>query len=360
MFNYRTLVDEDVDVISYKVKITTIIFITTYLLYSFVHGVLNGVDDIGLLMINNQVLAYSLFLFILYPMDDDMIERTKYIVIPVAILLSVEVILYSLGILKYSLELHSEVSGGVMRISTTIDAATGSTVVLVMLGVMVLYYSDIIFYFRVSLLIFITISILFLQSIGGILVWSLYILYYFYVNYFKGHTFNYKTKNLILFFGVIFCLYKVDFFQPVMQRYNKLEESNNIGTGRDELLERAMDVYSESSGFGVGLGQTNYDKSLHLTRVKRSYPVGVHNYYMCILAELGFWGLFFLLFYLLSLIKHLNFNNPISFYTLLLFSITFCLEPIFTCSEFTCFAIFILMVSLKKNSIENSILDTIT
>lgn len=348
ILNYKSLVNEEVDVVPYKIRVSTIVFITIYFLYSFIHGILNGVDDLLVLMTNNQAFAYSLILFLLHPMDGDMIERTKYIVIPVAILLSIEVLLFSLGILQYSVDLHSAVYGNVMRISTTIGAATGSAVVLVMLGVMLLYYSGVNIYLRVFVLILNTIAIFLLQSIGGILVWVLYLLYYLYVNYFREYAFDSKIKNIIIFGGVLFCLFRIGTFQPIMERYSQLEEDDNIGTGRSELIERAMTVYSESGGFGVGLGQTNYDKSLRITQVKRAYPIGVHNYYICVLAELGFWGLSFLLIYLFSLIKYINFNNPISFYILLLFSITFCLEPIFSYSEFTCFAIFILMVSIKK------------
>lgn len=348
IFNYKTLIDDNEVVIPYKARISTIIFIVIYLLYSLTHGILNGIDNLLVLMTNNQVFVYSLLVFILHPMDADMIERTKYIVIPVAIILSIEVLLYSLGILNYSLDLHSEASEGVMRISTTIDAATGSAIVFVMLGVMILYYSDIKLYIRLSVLILITVSIFFLQSIGSVLVWLGYILYYFYVNYLKEQTLSYKIKSLLLGGILIFCFFKTDVYQPILGRYNELEKNDNIGTGRGALVEKAMNIFFESGGFGVGLGQTNYDKSLHIINVKRSHPIGVHNYYICILAELGFWGLFFLLTYLISLIRHINFSNPISFYILLLFGITFCLEPIFLSAEFTMFVVFMLMVSMKK------------
>lgn len=350
--NYKSQIEEGETIIPYKARISTIIFVVIYLLYSFIHGILCGIDNLLALMTNNQVFVYSLLVFILHPMDADMIERTKYIVIPVAIILSIEVLLYSLGILSYSLDLHSEINNGVMRISTTIDAATGSAIVFVMLGVLILYYSEIKLFARIFMLILITVSILLLQSLGSVLVWSIYVLCYFYTNYLKRRTFSYKIKNL-LFLGILFWgLCKVNVFQPILSRYNELEENNNIGTGRGELVEKAMNVFFESGGFGVGLGQTNYDKSLRIVEVNKSYPVGVHNYYICILAELGFWGLCFLLIYLISLIRHVDFSNPISFYILLLFSITFCLEPIFLNSEFTGFAIFILMVSIKKNNEE--------
>ena len=149
---------------------------------------------------------------------------------------------------------------------------------------------------------------------------------------------------------LFFCLYKIDVFNPILERYNELDENDRIGTGRGEIVEKALNIFMESGGFGIGLGQTNYDKSLRIIHLNQSYPVGVHNYYICILTELGFWGICFLLMYLLSIIKYLNFNYSLSLYILLLFSITFCLEPIFLCSEFTCFAVFMLMVSVQKTN----------
>ena len=350
IYNYKSQIEESEDVLPYKVRVSTIIFIVIYLLYSFIHGILCGIDDLLVLMTNNQVFVYSLLIFILHPMDSDMIERTKYLVVPVAILLSIEVLLYSLGVLSYSLDLYSEAREGVMRISTTIDAATGSAIVFVMLGVMVLYYAEMKFYIRVSVLILITVSIFFLQSIGSVLVWVVYLIYYFYQNYLRKQTYSYKIKSLLILGIFILCFFKTDIYKPIFTRYSELEENNNIGTGRGTLVDKAMDIFFESGGFGVGLGQTNYDKSLHITHVKRSHPVGVHNYYICILAELGFWGLCLLLVYLISLIRYINFNNPISFYILLLFGITFCLEPVFIYAEFTMFVIFILMVSMKKQN----------
>ena len=326
MYNYKSLIDEGETVIPYKARISTIIFVVIYLLYSLIHGILCGIDNLLALMTNNQVFVYSLLIFILHPMDCDMIERTKYIVVPVAILLSIEVLLYSLGVLSYSLDLHSEARDGVMRISTTIDAATGSAIVLVMLGVMVLYYSEMKSYIRITAFILITISIFFLQSIGSVLVWVGYLIYYFYHKYLREQTYSYKIRSLLFCGILIFSFFKTDIYKPIFSRYNELEENNNIGTGRGALVEKAMNIFFESGGFGVGLGQTNYDKSLHIINVKRSHPIGVHNYYICILSELGFWGLFFLLTYLISLIRHINFSNPISFYILLLFGITFCLS----------------------------------
>ena len=128
--NYKSQIEEGETIIPYKARISTIIFVVIYLLYSFIHGILCGIDNLLALMTNNQVFVYSLLVFILHPMDADMIERTKYIVIPVAIILSIEVLLYSLGILSYSLDLHSEINNGVMRISTTIDFIIGKFVFL--------------------------------------------------------------------------------------------------------------------------------------------------------------------------------------------------------------------------------------
>lgn len=351
ILKYRLIVNRDVELIPKGVRISTIVFIIIYLLYSLVHGMLIGIDNLLAFMVNNQVFVYSLFLFMLHPMDRDMIERTKYIVVPVAILLCLEVLLYSFGILTYSHDLHSEVvRNGVMRISTTIDAATGSAVVMVMLGVMILYYSEIKIYYRISLIILITVSIFLLQSIGSILVWVLYVAYYFYVKYFRGKTYNFKIKNLLILVVLVVCLFKTGVYRPFEERYHELKEDNRIGTGRDELVAKALKIYSESGGFGVGLGQTNYNKSLQLIKLSRTYPLGVHNYYLCVLIELGFWGLFFLIIYLVNLIKFIDKRDPIAFYLLLLFTITFCLEPVFIRTEFTCFVVFLLMVSIKKDN----------
>lgn len=350
--NYKKLISKMCTTIPLGAKKVTVLFAFCYLLYSFLHGLVVGIDDFLVQILNNQVLIFSLLLFILYPMDYDMIERTKYIVIPTTILLSFEVIFYSLGILEYSQDLGTNVSAGILRISTTVGAATGTSVILVMLGVILLFYSDIKNKIRFALVILITISLFLLQSRGSVGVWGLYIIYYVYVKYLTRSSLKLKIKILLLCVFSVSVLYKVGVFDPILERQKTLVENDMIGTGRDELEEKALNVFSDSGGFGIGLGQTNCEKSLNLVDVKISNPIGVHNYYICVLVELGIIGLLMLLIYLLNLLKYLNYKNPISIYILLMLLLTFSTEPIFLYSEFAFPAAFLLMVSMQQGTIK--------
>lgn len=349
ILNYKELISRNHATIPYGARKITILFAFCYLLYSLLHGCVIGLNDLLIQLLDNQALVYSLLLFFLYPMNSDMVERTKYIVIPTAILLSVEIILYSLGILQYSVDLGTEESVGVLRISTTVGAATGTAVIMVMLGVMLLYYTDVKLKYRLVLVTLVTIAIFFLQSRGSVLVWGLYIMYYLYTNYIRYSSLKIKVRVLLLCMLSFLILNKIGVFEPIIERQRTLLENDMVDTGRDHLKDKTFNVISKSSGFGVGIGQTNYDKSLYLVGVSRSDSIGVHNHYLCVLAELGIIGLLILLLYVLNIIRYLNFKNPTFFYILLMLTITFMTEPVFILSEFTYPASFLLMVSMVRD-----------
>lgn len=349
IYNYRKLVRKGCTTIPNGAKKATVMFAFFYLVYSLLHGFAIGIDGLLVQMLNNQALIFSLLLFMLYPMDRDMIERTKYIVIPTTFLLCSEVVLYSLGILQYSIDLGTHESAGVLRISTTVGAATGTAVVLVMLGVMLLYYTDIKLKIRFALVVFVTIAIFLLQSRGSVGVWGLFLLYYIYQNYLRRTSFKLKIRILLIGVLSIGVLYRIGVFEPIIERQKNLVENNMWGSGRDELENKAFHVFGESSGFGIGLGQTNYEKSLGILNVKRSNPIGVHNHYICVLTELGVIGLVIFLIYLINIFKYLNFRNTTSIYILLMLLLTFTTEPVFLLAEFAYPFSFLLMISMEKH-----------
>lgn len=348
--NYHMFEKKNIERIPQRVKTLTVIFSILFLSYSLIQGICVGVDNLILQIMNNQALVYSLLLFILFPMSYDMIERTKFIVIPAAIVLGIEVILYSLGILQYSVDLGSNELGGVLRISTTVGAATGTAVSLVMLGVIILYYKSINIKFKFALIILLTVAIFFLQSRGSIALWSVYLVYFVYKQYLQHSHFKTKFRVFLICIVSVFILMKIGVFAPVLERQRLLVEDNNMFSGRDELKQKAMQAFIYSEGMGVGLGQTNYDKSLGLVKINKSFSIGVHNHYYCVLAELGFYGLILLVGYFLTFLTSLDVKSPIFIYVILLLSLTFSTEPIFVYAEFTYPAAFILMLSLKRSN----------
>ena len=253
IFNYKKVACSHPDRISCNIRNSTIIFSVCYLSYSFIHGLLAGVSDIFVQMINNQALVFAFLLFMLYPMTRDMIERTKFIVIPAVLILSVEVLLYSLGILQYSIELGTLESAGVLRISTTVGAATGTAVILVMLGVGLLYYESLKKWVQFALLIIVTIAIFLLQSRGSVVIWGVFLSYYLYRKYLVNTSFYVKLRIILLCVVSFILLQKMGIFNPLIERQRALMEygNNDISTGRSDLGIEAIHVFQESGGFGV-------------------------------------------------------------------------------------------------------------
>lgn len=334
--------------VSPKIKSVTISVICLLLVYTIYNFAINQVDNFFLLLLNNQSLICASFIYLLFPMTIKMIDSTKYVVVPTLVIVCVEVILYSLGILTYTQDFGGTSYSGVMRVSTTVGGCTGTGVAIIMLAVLVNEVYKIGKKTKIFLLLLTTIAVLFTVSRGPILIWGGYVVIFIYRQYLRGAKLAVKMKFLIYFSIILSTFIYYGLFDPILERNDDLSESSYaLGTGREEKNEEGIRLMLNSGGLGIGNGQTNIDKSLR-GLVKESNHIGIHNYYITILAELGVFGLMITIFYFLFLIKNFDFTKTFAYYALLLLIVSFSIEPVFTYAEFMMPAFFIIMITLKR------------
>lgn len=313
--------------------------------YSVVISFINDINEIEMVLLNNQSLVFSSILYFFFPLPEMMIEKTKYVIIPTCILLSLEVILFSLGLMEYSESLGNVSYEGVLRISTTVGAATGTAVAIVMLSVIILTSYNLNPVFLSCLVSLSTLAILLTISRGSIGVWFVFLLYYCYIRFFRNMGFKRKLLGSLLLFSFFVGMFVIGAFNPLISRNTSLE--GNFDTNREAKVEEAMKHFDDSYGFGIGLGQTKIEKSIS-EKVVIKDPIGVHNYYYTVLAELGMPGIVLVCMFFLIMLFSFNYHKTITIYSLMLLTLTFTTEPVFTFEEFMAPAFFVFMISLKR------------
>ena len=296
---------------------------------------LNNVSPFFNVIFNNCTYIFFPILFALFPLDVEKIGHVKYILIFSLLFVFLELLLYGLGILHYKNSANEMLAGqnynGVMRISTTVGSATGTAILVIMLGALGTLYFKVRSGLNILVLIITTIAVLLTVSRGSILAWFLFLIYYIDFYFFKNKNFVKKMGNLFVIVIIALVFANSKFVAPVMQRSTDLKE--NVTTGRDVRYEKGLNIYSKSKVIGVGFGQVFPDKSIQKI-VGKEYRAAPHNSYIVILAELGVLGICFFALLVWSMGSGLILKNPYSIFSLLLLVISFNTEGVPLSAEF--------------------------
>lgn len=301
-------------------------------------------------LIGSFSFIYIPFIYIKWPLDKDGFEKIKITLIVSLLILCGEVLLYSLGILVYTTADGDDLTdglydtGGIMRISTTVGAATGTAIIILMLGCIVTGYYKMGKVKLYSLFILITVTLLFTVSRGSLLIWLIYVGIYAYkkvsdLSFFK------KIGFIIVLAVSLVVLNNRGAFEPLKYRMemNKADES----TGRDDLNNAAVRLIEDSGYFGVGIGNVFPEKNIQY-KLNVPYYIGMHNTYLVYVAEIGIIGLFFLLMFYLFVIGQLRFHKiPLSLTIVCILIISFNTEAVFVDQEYI--ALFFLLITAALN-----------
>jgi|GEM_PF-4833408 len=287
---------------------------------------------------------WGIFIALFYSFTNKQIEILKPILLFVFVALVFEIFLFSFGILSYSNDIVGETFSRVNRISTTIGASTGSSIIMYLLGGILFYLyrnSKIRYFILISLLV----SILMLMSRSTILSLILLIAIYEYRLIYK----NFLGFCAIIF--IFFILYHYGLFTPVIERTKSLSESNNFDSNRGELVMKYLKNVRDNLFWGVGLGNV-YASSDFLSMYDSMNSGAPHNSYILTLLEQGVIGFFlFILFWIKYLFIIVKKNRYLFFLTLFLLLIIFNAETILITDSEYCFLITILiMLNLDINS----------
>ena len=236
---------------------------------------------------------------------------------------------------------------GIFRISTSVGAATGTAIVLCILGIIINSYLDISKKLKMTLLGLFTISIFFTISRGGILTWVVYLCMIGYYNLYRKSYFKQKLLFISIFTISFYLFNYMGVFEPIKQRYIDMS-SQDISAGREDVQKRAFKLFTSTSGVGIGSGQLYPDKSLNAI-IKSPYRMAPHNTYLLILVELGIFGAILFSFFILYVLFHLDYRTAISRMLVVIMIINLNTEGVFLNAEFYAIIALFIMCSLNTN-----------
>lgn len=295
-------------------------------------------------------------IMILYPLSENQLQSTKYVMLFSLLFLCFEIYLYATGTLTYrasagNLLKGQEYAGGIMRISTTIGAATGTSVIVSWLGILCFSLYEFPSPIKWSLFIMTVIAVFCTVSRGSIIAMSLYALYYVYVNYLNKSTFKTKFTAITSALVIIMGLNYFSVFDPIMDRNEQL--ATNISTGRDKHVEHSFKIIEKSKGMGVGAAMMFPEKSIQGIVVPKEREAS-HNVFLILAGETGIIGLILFLGTLLILLFNTDRNCSLHVFLWLALLVNFNTEGVILMSEFIALYIFMLM-SIQKNINESTI-----
>lgn len=323
--------------------------VLTFFLWEFFGIIANNCNSVVNRLINGNSFIILLLIYSFFPLDREHLEKTAVLLIPSLFIIIGEVSLYGLGVLTYTSEAGdvlgegSDTYGMITRVSSTIGAATGTAIIVCVLGIISICVYSLSDRFKFIIALLVTIALFFTVSRGSIIVWILFILYYVYKHYYRRSPFFRRLGILLVVCISLFVLYRFDVFEPVVERSESLSD---FSTGRDERFSHAIEIYNQSHSIGVGLGQVFPDKSIS-SIVKSPYRMGPHNLFLVVLAETGLLGLILFILTLLIVLIRLDYSKEISLAVWLVILINCNTECCFVYYEFMVPLLLLCMASLK-------------
>lgn len=329
-----------------------ILFLYSTLLLFYNIELANTFDVINIIL-NNFCYIYFPIIFFCFPLSRNEMEKTKILILPATLIISAEVVLYSTGILSYTSSTGNSLTndlyraGDIFRVSTTVGAATGTSIVLLLLGVISTSFYKTAQSLRIILLLLVTIAMFMTMSRGAVMSWCIYLCLYLYINFLRKHSFIVKSTTIFAVVLSLFCLNWFGIFNPIIERNEKLENSG-LDSGRNARFAYAFDVFNSSYALGVGSGQVFPDKSIsHKIDVK--YKGAPHNVYLIYLAELGIVGLCLILLEMFLLLKELDYRSVMGMMIVPIFLLNMNTEGVFVAQEyFSLLMLYILLTPHKK------------
>lgn len=231
-----------------------VLILISILCYSMVQLALKGIDYAATIIVNNLSFVWLTIIYLLRPLTPKELARTRPLMLFALLFLVGEVLLYGFGVLHYTSATNDELLGqdygGIMRISTTVGAATGTAVVIGLLGAINLTIYKLSMCSRIVLIVVSTIGVFFTMSRGSSLVWAIFLLIYFYMHFFKHYRFAKKVKSTIVLLVCLAAFNSLGGFTPILSRIEHMNSSDDVYASRDSKFEISKKMISESEPWG--------------------------------------------------------------------------------------------------------------
>lgn len=310
----------------------------------------NNSEPLLPILFNAYPIIWLVPIMILCPLSDNQIQSTKYIMTLTLVFLCAEIFLYATGTLTYRsastnvILVGQEYAGGIMRISTTIGAATGTAIIIAWLGALCISIYNFPSLIRCILYLLTTIAIFYTVSRGTIIVWIAYSLYCLYKYYLRYSSIKVKVISIVLTVAVVLGLNHFSIFDAVLDRNQQL--TGNTTTGRDAHIERSVKIIRDSKYLGVGASMMFPEKSIQEVVIPQKREAA-HNVYLIVIGELGIIGLLVFVGIIVTMLTNVSNSNPLMIFIWLTLLVNFNTEGVVLMSEFMALFIFMLMVIQK-------------
>ena len=263
------------------------------------------------------------------------------------ILLSLEVLLYSSGILTsyQGTELTTDLEdyGGIERISTTAGAATGTACDLYLMIVLCMMTTSNkkrrLFVFAIGF-----VALLLTVSRGGIFAMFFYLAFSI-IDRMKNT--RHKSKIVVTTIVALGVIYYVRLFNPFLDRLQVKNESSDMSSGREALAAMTLNNYYQNADvLALGLGFANVYPSTEIQHAGYipTWPGAPHNMYVLTLAEQGWLGLLLTVWIILIILFSVRKNKTLLFSLIPVFLILYNTETVIGVN---CQELFIVMIILS-------------
>jgi len=311
---------------------------------------LNEYRDVLLSLVCGSYYPFAIFILLNYKFNKSQISLIRFPILFSLLFLTIQIILFSTGILKYHLDITGGEFANIFRISTTVGAATGTSIVVLLLGVISLFLAKSRKCELISLILT-SISLLLLISRSAILCFIIFLFFYY------KKFFSLNIKNLFITTILIILFYHIGLFNPLYERTIKGFENSDITSGRDVLVEDNMKKLDGSKIFGLGYANVYTIKRIIGLHKKPLYYGAPHNVYVLILLEQGIIGLtFFVLFWLLFLKKIFKVNKFGGIFTVLFMMTIFNTETVILVDQEYIFLWVLFLIIIKEEKDEKNII----
>lgn len=269
--------------------------------FCFLGFLLNQYDNAIAHLLVGSYYFYAMFFAVTFKITETQEYYIAKFFLWIFIGLSVEILLYSLGILTWSnIDIYANMDeyAGIFRFTSTIGNPNLSAHVMVVLGLLVFYYhQDSLLGYTILGLLFAVLLVLVCR--GALLVFLIFVALYFLK---KGRNFKTGLGAIVAALVIIFFMNQYHMFDAVAERSDAV--TDDVTSGRTERLDATFKAVSENHSEVLGLGFTNIAVNVDMRQFnyEGSYKLAPHNVWMLVYAEQGIIGLAFMtIFWLLAL-----------------------------------------------------------
>lgn len=334
-----------------RVVLFKLMFISISIL-SFLSIIINDYISPKSFLISNQYFLFSILLFSFYKFTDNQLNHIKIPLLVSFFTLVVEIIIFSLKISTYELNIIGENYGGVYRISTTIGAATGTGIIIFLLGGFLCYLHRTKKAINIVILSLTLVTTFMTLSRGASIAVAIFSIPCL-ISLFGLNKINLKvvTRSLLALSVIIFIGLRLGLISPLIERVIALNEADRVMANRDNLFQKTYDIFLENCLFGVGNGNIFPTKDVQYSYFKPKYASAPHNTFLLLLGENGIFSFipFFIIVLLLIFSKHKKDNLLLYTLMILTFLILFNTEAIWIDEEY-CFFLSIIISCLLTDT----------